>query len=432
MPKVSVIVPAYNAEKVIERCVRSILDQEFKDLEVIVMNDGSKDSTGEILDTIAAEDDRLQVVHKENSGVSDTRNKALDLAEGDYIQFLDADDWIPANSTKELVRTMEGKNADLVVAEFYRVVGENAARKGSITGDEVLSRQEYAEAMAMSPADYYYGVLWNKLYRRSLIEEFHIRMDPKVSFSEDMIFNLEYILHCERIAPLQVPVYYYVKTEGSLVAKNLSLSKLVEMKTSVFRYYDEFFKNVLDEEEYRQERPLITAFLVSAATDDFAIPLMPGTKKLGEESVPVYFKSAEGSDSLVYYLRKVFDRSMHTAAMKNDLELNDVRIYSALLATKEETTIKELTDYTGIPYASVLISVEALALRQLVKYSLDTKGIHVRIEDRNSQLAQDIHTSISDVMNIALNGFSEEEIQEARTLIVKISDNLTSFLKLDE
>ena len=109
MSKVSIIVPVYNAEKAIGRCIDSILKQDYEDIEVILVDDGSKDSSLEIITRYAETDKRVKTVHKENGGVSSTRNLALSLAQGDYIQFLDADDWIPFDSTKLMVREMEEK-----------------------------------------------------------------------------------------------------------------------------------------------------------------------------------------------------------------------------------------------------------------------------------------------------------------------------------
>ena len=93
-PSVSIIVPVYNARKTIARCIESIINQEFQDFELLLVNDGSKDDSGQICDSYAAQDKRIRVIHKDNSGVSDSRNMALDLAKGKYIQFLDSDDWI--------------------------------------------------------------------------------------------------------------------------------------------------------------------------------------------------------------------------------------------------------------------------------------------------------------------------------------------------
>ena len=190
MTKVSVIVPVYNAEKAIERCIRSILDQEYQDIECIAVDDGSKDASGEILDRLAESDSRLKVIHKENGGVSKARNTALDVVSGEYVQFLDADDWIPTDSTKLLLRAMEENEADLAIGYFYRVVGENVAIQGSIDTTKALTLQEYAQFMMMSPADFYYGVLWNKLYRADILKKFHLRMQENCKFAEDFIFNL--------------------------------------------------------------------------------------------------------------------------------------------------------------------------------------------------------------------------------------------------
>ena len=144
---VSIIVPVYNAEKYLKRCVDSILAQDYPHFELLLMDDGSSDGSGEICDAYAKADDRVRVVHKENSGVSDTRNQALDLAKGTYVQFLDSDDWIVPEATRLLVRSMEEYNCDMVISDFYRVSGERLAQKGDIEEDKVMSRQEFASYM---------------------------------------------------------------------------------------------------------------------------------------------------------------------------------------------------------------------------------------------------------------------------------------------
>ena len=122
-PTVSIIVPVYNAENTISRCIESILNQEYSDFELLLVNDGSTDGSGAVCDAYAARDARVRVIHKENTGVSDTRNTALDQARGTYLQFLDSDDWITPDATSSLVRAAESAQCDLVVSDFYRVVG---------------------------------------------------------------------------------------------------------------------------------------------------------------------------------------------------------------------------------------------------------------------------------------------------------------------
>ncbi len=430
MVNVSVIVPAYNAEKCIERCVESILRQDYTDLELIVVDDGSKDSTPEILDRLAAADARMKVIHQKNAGVSATRNNAIDVAQGRYIQFLDADDWLTSDSTKLLVRTAEEKEADLVIADFYRVVGENLSRKGNILTDKVLSREEYAEYMMESPADYYYGVLWNKLYRRDLIEKYHIRMDEKVSFCEDFIFNLEYILHCEKICALQVPVYYYVKTEGSLVATNLNPLRILEMKTSVFKYYSKFLKSVLDDEKYQAERLSIAGFLIDAAGDEMTIPMMPGTKKVGDETVTAFFRSDEGNLlTASYYQEKLYQRYLNSVAMKHDLTLEDIRVFAAVRSSSGRCTQKELSDYTGISQLNVLMALQKLQGRRMVALHIVPNNTEAELScgDDNTVI-RDLDDAMKDLLDTCFAGFSDEERQYTSELYRRINVNVRKAL----
>ena len=106
-PTVSIIVPIYNAEKHLARCIDSILNQEYTDFELLLVNDGSTDSCGSICDSYAEQDSRIRVIHKENTGVSDSRNQAIDQARGTYLQFLDSDDWITPDATTLFVRAAE-------------------------------------------------------------------------------------------------------------------------------------------------------------------------------------------------------------------------------------------------------------------------------------------------------------------------------------
>ena len=141
-PTVSIIVPVYNAEATLRRCVDSILTQQYTDFELLLVDDGSTDASGVICDEYAAQDARVHAIHQENAGVSTARNRALDQAQGVYLQFLDSDDWITADATRSLVRAAEAHQCDLVIADFYRVVGERLSRKGDIDEDAVLTREE--------------------------------------------------------------------------------------------------------------------------------------------------------------------------------------------------------------------------------------------------------------------------------------------------
>ena len=367
-PTVSIIVPVYNAEKGIRRCVDSILGQEFTDFELLLVDDGSTDGSPAILDAYAAADQRVTVIHKPNSGVSATRNLALGKAKGTYIQFLDADDWITEDATKLLVRSALENNADMVIADFYRVVGDDVARKGQIGGDATsLSRQEYADLMMKDPADFYYGVIWNKLYRASIIRDHGVRMDETLNWCEDFIFNLEYVLHVRTVAVLRSPIYYYVKTEGSLVSRT-DLTDVVRMKRTVLGYYRDFYRSVFDEDEYKRRRTDIYRYLVSFATDDSAIGGMPGTTKLGRERVPGYVPAGAQPNPFlgVYWAQRVLDRYLDRVAEQNDLTLKQARIMAYLRYCPGVVDMAALADFLQQTRATTMVDLQRLNMSGLI------------------------------------------------------------------
>ena len=433
MVKVSVIIPVYNAEKTIERCVRSVLDQEFQDLELIAVDDGSKDASGKILDEIAKKDSRLHVVHVENGGVSRARNIGLSMIQGEYVQFLDADDYIPMESTKLLVRTMEKSQCDLVIADFYRVVGDKVARKGSIRSDALLTLQEFATLMMESPSDFYYGVLWNKLYRSSILLENDLKMDEDLNYCEDFIFNMEYLLHTKTINPLPVPVYYYIKTEGSLVTQSMTLTKVVSTKINVYSYYNNFFRNVLDEKQYRKDRLAIAGYLVNSASDDHAPGFLPGTRKLGNETIRALFKDEESGKSeafisMSYYMLKLFEKYELNISMKNNVEFRDVQVLSAIYLAGTIHDPKEISDFTGLPQIVVTAVIQHLLITGKIRSELKDRQPEISIVDENDTLITDIRTTFSDVEDVMYSGFSEKERKQMQDMILRVSNNLKTRL----
>lgn len=369
-PTVSIIVPVYNAQNYLKRCVDSILTQEYADYELILVNDGSTDASGSICDEYAAEDARIRVIHKENTGVSDTRNIGIDAAAGTYLQFLDSDDWITPDATKLLVRSALEHGCDLVIADFYRVVGERVAHKGDIEEDGVLTKEEFAAHMMENPADFYYGVLWNKLYRRDLIEKYRLRMDTSVSWCEDFLFNLEYILHADVFYALQAPIYYYVKTKGSLASQGMSITKTIKMKLMVFEYYNNFYKNVYDEKDYEKKRLQVYRFFIDAASDGGApLSILPGGKKLGEERSFVCSDGLSGDGILMesYRSRKLLEHYLEVAALQYDLTLRDVTLLLSFGTLHTVKNRRELADYAGLSVGSLSRSLQKLLSRDLIK-----------------------------------------------------------------
>lgn len=433
MPKVSIIIPVYNAEKAINRCVDSVLNQEYQDFELLLMDDGSTDKSPSILDQYAVSDPRVRVVHKKNSGVSDTRNQAIALATGEFLQFIDADDWITPDSTKLFVRMAEENNADMVIADFYRVVGSLTSRKGDIDTNEVMDRETYADYMMKNPADYYYGVIWNKFYRKRIIDDYKIHMDVNLSWCEDFIFNMEYVLHAPRICALRVPVYYYVKTEGSLVQKSMNIGNIVRMKLNVIEYYNDFYRKIYDGEEYDQRRPEIYRFLIDYAGDDAAIPLMPGTRRLGEERVPVAMPENAREDIFLdaYYLNKLLDRYLTAAAMQFSLDLKDIKVLAFLRAAGTLRSLREVADYIGGTQIGVLRILQKLAAKRFVTVDPELSEIKVYVTAGPKapavfKLLDDIE---SDMQHVFSGEIPEDQQEAIRNDFRKSMDNVRKRLK---
>ena len=369
-PVVSVIVPVYNAQKSLARCIDSILNQTFKDFELILLDDGSTDTSGEICDRYAEIDERVRVIHKENSGVSDTRNRGLDIAEGKYLQFLDSDDWITPEATGLFVRTVEENQCDMVIADFYRVIGERVSQKGAIEEDGLMDQVTFAENMLQKPADFYYGVLWNKLYKRERVESYRLRMDSSVSWCEDFMFNLEYVRHIRSVYALKVPVYYYVKTKGSLVSQGMSVKKTIQMKRTVFEYYNSFCKDVFDEEDYEKYKVQVYRFLIEAAGDGVVAPsILPGSYKLGAErtSVSEGVQEGEGFFFDSYRERKLQERLFDVVALKNELQTVDIKLLFYFSRPHENCTFKETTEILDITRRELSFSIQSLLSRNLIE-----------------------------------------------------------------
>ena len=160
--------------------------------------------------------------------------------------------------------------ADLVLSHFYRVDGERQAVRGHIKGERLLTRQEFAREMVKAPANYYYGVLWNKLYRRSTVEANRLRCDRRMAWCEDFLFNLEYIQYARLIAAVPRAVYYYRKREDSLVNTQTGLRRLIRTKKETFAAYKELYQKL---DLYEEQKGRIYGYLLSAATDGAVSPL---------------------------------------------------------------------------------------------------------------------------------------------------------------
>lgn len=219
---ISIIVPIYKAEKYIHRCIDSILAQSHADFELLLIDDGSPDNCGAICDEYAAKDTRIRVLHKENGGVSSARNLGLDNAKGEWITFIDSDDWVESEFLDKLIG---GGNADLVVGGTVRTSGMKQQ-----LDDRLYDMKSIPEFLDLYLDKLLLRTPWGKLFRSSIIEDNHIRFNKDIRFGEDTLVVYEYLCHCSIIASVSYCGYSYLDESDGWVLNSrkykLSLSEI--------------------------------------------------------------------------------------------------------------------------------------------------------------------------------------------------------------
>lgn len=239
MVKISVIIPVYNVEKYLSQCLDSVINQTFKDIEIICVNDGSSDNSLEILKDYAQRDDRIIIKNfEENKGVSAARNWALNIAKGEYIYFIDSDDWIEKNYLEVMFKTIEQTGADIIMnrnmlscqnGEIFPSVFQSGQNK--IKDNTFIDIHKETHNISFGPCA--------KLHRTSLLKNNNITF-PVGYVYEDMFFHLVTFAYSKKIYFFKGPEYYYRKTEGSITSKMKQDSdKIINILGFIYDYYKE-------------------------------------------------------------------------------------------------------------------------------------------------------------------------------------------------
>lgn len=228
MKLISIVVPVCNAQETVGRCIESVLAQTHAELELILVNDGSTDDTASVLDTYARKDERIRVLHTPNRGVSSARNRGLDAARGEFVGFMDADDWIEPDMYERLYALIESFCADISVCGFWE---ERTGKPGTAASGEqrpaarsLSAKQAYAEALEYGG---YRGFLWNKLFRAVFFkrEGHHIRLDESVHICEDLLCFCRCVSRAEKIVYDPTKLYHYTVMDGSASNSRFSARK---------------------------------------------------------------------------------------------------------------------------------------------------------------------------------------------------------------
>lgn len=211
MPVISIIVPIYNAELYLTRCLESILKQKFSNFEAILIDDGSPDNCGAICDDYAAKDKRFRVIHQTNFGVSKARNKGIAIAKGEYIGFVDPDDYIDASMYEKMYNELINTGSDMVVCDYYKLEAATAMPTHIFASDRLFCSREFMEYVADDRVPSHF---WSKLYKRRLFLNTRF---PEGRVFEDLAIFHEIVHCCERIAYIHECLYYYaINTSGQV------------------------------------------------------------------------------------------------------------------------------------------------------------------------------------------------------------------------
>lgn len=222
---VSIIIPVYNAGKVIRRCIDSLLVQTFTDFQIIVVNDGSTDNSEEICREYEQNNAKIKLISIPNSGVGTARNIGIDAAEGKYVGFIDADDYVHKEYVEKLVSLYENNDVHMAICGFMEIWGEKIVFETS--GDKTYLDCNKAQTLLLKE-NYYRGYVWNKLFERTIIQKHHLRFDENIAIWEDVQFVFRYMNIVDKIVYDPKPMYYYMfsaNSSSNLENNNKALSK---------------------------------------------------------------------------------------------------------------------------------------------------------------------------------------------------------------
>lgn len=235
-PKISIIIPVYNVEEYLPRCIDSLRNQSFQNLEIILVDDGSPDNSGKICDEYALKDDRIKVIHKENGRAYDARNKGLDIATGDFIGFMDSDDFIHPEMYQSLYNLLTDYNTDIAQCSFTKVQSGEIIPPVPDNSPRVFSN-EGALAQLYSDVSIEFAVIWNKIYKKELVQNVRFK---KAFIHDDEFFTYKLFYAATKVVAIDSEFYYYYQSPNSMIrspfsARKMEYAEAMEERLTFFR-----------------------------------------------------------------------------------------------------------------------------------------------------------------------------------------------------
>lgn len=250
--KVSVIVPVYNVEKYLKRCLDNLINQTLSDIEIICVNDGSTDNSLEILENYSKQDERIKIINQQNGGLSVARNTGMEVAVGEYIGFVDSDDWVDVDFYEKLYNAAKNNDCDIAVADFLRKHPKKDKKRLHIKEEKVYSTPEDKYMICRTFRE---GCVWNKIYRKSLLDKINLKFVPGMYY-EDRDFTARSLFYSDKLVTVPNTYYNYFVNPVSIVQTTMNEKKIEHYHLVRKQTVEFIIKNNIDVPDglYKYER----------------------------------------------------------------------------------------------------------------------------------------------------------------------------------
>ncbi|MGU8908540.1 glycosyltransferase family 2 protein [Clostridium perfringens] len=258
--KFSILVPIYNTETYLKKCINSILEQTYANFELILINDGSTDNCGYICDYYKSIDKRIKVIHKHNSGVSSTKNIGINNSIGEYIVFVDSDDYIEKNFLEVISKEIESQEYEMIFFGFKEETEDNTIVSVNNVNKNKYYKSEFSECITYLIDNNIFGYQCSKVINSKTIKENNIKFDENISLNEDLLFTFEVLKYTKNIKVLEFSPYHYVRRQESLTSNNQE--NILETNEYILERIVNYYKffNVKDKERLILERSILSLF----------------------------------------------------------------------------------------------------------------------------------------------------------------------------
>lgn len=305
LPLISVIVPIYNIEEYLHKCIETIINQTYTNIQIILIDDGSTDTSGNICDMYKKQDSRIEVIHKKNDGLVSARKKGVSIAKGEYISFVDGDDWVEIDALERLMES--GQDADIITCacfeEYgdYQIVKKNSIKEGVYRSDKSVLYQ----GMLMNKSFFEFGILphlCDKIIRRRILLANQMQVNDLISYGEDAACSYPCIIDADSICITNIPAYHYRQRVGSIVKKSYIVQK--DIFNDMYNILKSKFETVSNGKEYLFEQLHYYMWFVLLVKSyprlNGTMPLFPFAKIAEKKRVVIYGAGGFGKAIKIY------------------------------------------------------------------------------------------------------------------------------------